>query len=563
MGDRGEIQMNFRKITLSVFVLSLFLCAKSSWAQSSGSIEGVVKDSSGGVLSNATVEISNPVTGVHRETATGSGGDFRITNLPFNPYRVAVTAKGFSTYTHDVDVRSVVPTTLDVSLKLVTTSENITVEATGAELLETESTPHTDVDRELFDKLPLESQSSSLSSLVTLASPGVVADSNGLFHGLGDHAENAFSVDGQPITDQQSKVFSNQVPVDSIQSMEVISGAPPAEYGDKTSLVVKVTTRSGLGETKPTGSVTSSYGSFGSTTAGANIAFGSSKLGNFVSVSGLNTGRFLDPPEFQVMHSKGNEENVFDRFDFQPNSADSLHLNFGYTRSWFQEPNSFDQQAVNRDQRAQVSTYNVAPSWTHLFNSTTLLTVGGFVRRDSFNYYPSPNPIAQDLPETASQLRTLTNAGFRSDVSYVKGMHNIKLGGTFQHTFLTENFKLGLTDPSVNSPCIDANGNPVGDPSLTDPSQCAGANSPNDGSGNVPAFGPNLQCFDLTRVPSAVNGCTNPAGALFNFHGHTDVKEIALYVQDTITAGNWSFNLGVRGDVYRGLLSRNAQAEQI
>ena len=152
--------MNFRKITLSVFVLSLFLCATSSWAQSSGSIEGVVKDSSGGVLSNATVEISNPVTGFHRETTTGSGGDFRITNLPFNPYRVAVTAKGFSTYTHDVDVRSVVPTTLDVSLKLGTTSENITVEATGAELLETESTPHTDVDRELFDKLPLESQSS-------------------------------------------------------------------------------------------------------------------------------------------------------------------------------------------------------------------------------------------------------------------------------------------------------------------------------------------------------------------------------------------------------------------
>jgi hypothetical protein len=77
----------------------------------------------------------------------------------------------------------------------------------------------------------------------------------------------------------------------------------------------------------------------------------------------------------------------------------------------------------------------------------------------------------------------------------------------------------------------------------------------------VPAFGPNLECFDLTRVPSAVNGCINPAGALFNFHGHTDVKEAALYVQDTITAGNWSFNLGVRGDIYRGLLSRNAQAE--
>src|SRR5205814_4065625 len=117
--------------------------------------------------------------------------------------------------------------------KVSGSSETVTVEAAGEDLLENDPTFHTDVDRDLFNKLPLESQSSSVSSLVTLASPGVAADSNGLFHGIGDHAENSFSVDGQPITDQQSKVFSNQIPLDSIQSMEVISGAPPAEFGEK------------------------------------------------------------------------------------------------------------------------------------------------------------------------------------------------------------------------------------------------------------------------------------------------------------------------------------------
>ena len=125
-----------------------------------------------------------------------------------------------------------------------------------SDLLENDSTFHTDLDRDSFSKLPLESQSSSLSSLVTLSSPGVAADSNGLFHGLGDHASNSFSIDGQPITDQQSKVFSNQLPSNSVQSIEVISGAPPAEFGGKTSLVIQVTTRSGQGVTKPTGSIT-------------------------------------------------------------------------------------------------------------------------------------------------------------------------------------------------------------------------------------------------------------------------------------------------------------------
>src|SRR6202047_5261077 len=315
---RGEIHMNFRKLALfGLFVSCMFGFATSSRAQSSGTITGVVKDATGGVLTNASVEISDVVIGYHRETTTGIAGDFRFTNVPFNTYHVVVKAPNFSSYTQDVDVRSSVPATVEISLKVGTASENITVEATGADLVETESTPHTDVDRELFDKLPLESASSSLSSRVTLASPGVVADSNGLFHGLGDHAENSFSVDGQPITDQQSKVFSNQLPVDSIQSMEVIEVAPPAEYGDKTSLVAKVTTRSGLGVRTPTGSVTASYGSFGTGTLSLDLGWGGPKWGNFFAADGLQTSRFLDPPEFVATHDHGNEENIFDRVDYK------------------------------------------------------------------------------------------------------------------------------------------------------------------------------------------------------------------------------------------------------
>ena len=141
---------------------------------------------------------------------------------------------------------------LKLALQISSASQTVTVESTG-DLIEDDPTFHTDVDRDAFTKVPLESQSSTLSSLVTLTTPGVSADSNGLFHGLGDHASNSFSVDGQSITDQQSKVFSNQLPANSIQSIEVISGAPPAEYGDKTSLVIVATTRSGQGVTKPTG----------------------------------------------------------------------------------------------------------------------------------------------------------------------------------------------------------------------------------------------------------------------------------------------------------------------
>ena len=114
---------------------------------------------------------------------------------------------------------------------------------------------------------------------------------------MGDHASNSFSIDGQPITDQQSKVFSNQIPVDSVQSMEVIEGAPPAEYGGKTSLVIAVTTRSGLGATTPHGDLIWLTASLVPAAAVFNLALtAGKKWGNYISASGLDTGRFLDGP---------------------------------------------------------------------------------------------------------------------------------------------------------------------------------------------------------------------------------------------------------------------------
>jgi Carboxypeptidase regulatory-like domain/TonB-dependent Receptor Plug Domain len=578
---------------LLLFTAALGL-APESHAQMGGNsvaVAGTVTDQSGAVIPNATVTLHNPVSGFEASATTDASGNFKIPNVPFNPYHMTVKAAGFSDYVQDVDVRSAVSPALKISLQLAGTTQTVTVEG-GNDLIENDPTAHTDIDRKLFDELPLESSSSSVSSLVTLASPGIAADSNGLFHGLGDHAENSFSVDGQPITDQQSKVFSNQIPVDSIQSLEVIDGAPPAEYGDKTSVVIDVTTRSGQGMTTPHGEITSSYGSFGTSNLGFNLGYGGQNWGNFISVSGLNSGRFLDPPEFIVMHDKGNEENVFDRLDYQLTQADSLHLNLGFSRSWFQTPNSFDAEdatpwsgvVVNNgglgpdglpvgpaDQRSQIRTFNVAPTWTRVIGANTVLTLGAFVRHDQYNYYPSDNPFADLGPpslqrESVSQLRFLTNAGARASLSYVKGIHNIKAGVTYEQTILTENDKLGIVDPTFNAPCITLNTAPspytisdayVPVQGFTDPSECAGAGFQENVSSNAnapntpqfPAFNPVLEPFDLTR-----------GGGLFAFHGHTDVKELALYVQDTITKNNWTFNLGIRGDMYNGLTTAS-QAE--
>jgi hypothetical protein len=532
------------------FLVCVCICLPA-WAQSSGTVEGVVKDPTGGVVPGAMVEIQNPVTRFDRTVTTDGMGAFRFTNVPFNPYRVTVTATGFAPFSQDVEVRSVVTVSVPADLKVAGATASIEVTSQPPELAENNPVAHTDVDLNLFDKLPLESASSSVSSLITLTTPGVAADSNGFFHGLGEHAENQFSVDGQPISDQQSKSFSNQIPLGAVQSLEAVHGIPPAEYGDKTTLILNVTTRSGL-ELKPTGRVIASYGSFGTESLGIDFAGGSRRVGNFITANGLQSGRFLDPPEFTVIHAKGNSENIFDHFDFRPGNQDMFHINGNYARSWFQQPNQFDQAAAGQDQRALIHTFNIAPQWTHTFNSSSVLTVNGYVRQDRYHYYPSADPTS-DLPATLAQNRRLTNPGVRADFSYVTGHHNIKAGAQLQHWFLTERFDLGVTDPTFNPVCYSDSDRtmPVIDrPTITDPAKCASAgffaNTVDNG------FLPGLVQFDLTR-----------SGNLLNFSGHTDIKETSTYAQDAITLKNWSFNLGIRGDYYYGLTSNRAAEPRV
>src|SRR2546428_673058 len=384
-------------VTSSFHSIALF-----AQSVASGTIEGTVVDSTGAIVVGAMVEIRNPITGFEQTAVTDSMGTFRFANIPFNPYHLQVSQPGFAPAAQDVNVRSAVSVPIKVTLSVAGISETVEVEAGGQDILENVPYAHADVNISTLDKLPTFSPASGLSDAIVLSSPGVVADSNGFFHPLGDHAQTSFAIDGQPISDQQSKAFSTQIPLDAIQNMEIVTGTPNAEYGDKTSLVVNATTRSGLGLMKPKGSVLAEYGSFGTPSVEATLGLGGPKSGWFIAANGLRSGRFLDTPEFAPIHAVGNNENTFNRFDFVPNSKDALHVNVFLARNWFQIPNTLDQP--DQDQHQKIVTFNLAPGYQHTFSSTTLLTINPFVRQDRVHYYPSADP-SNDTPASLSQDR--------------------------------------------------------------------------------------------------------------------------------------------------------------
>src|SRR6185295_15819208 len=306
----------------------------------SGSVTGTVTDPSGAPVPGAAVTIHNRVTDFKQAASSDDKGAFRLPNVPPNSYHLEVAVAGFATFEKDVDVRGSVPLDVPIALTLAGAKSEVTVH--GGDLLENVPFAHNDVDMRSLTKLPVSSPGSGLSDAITLASGAVAADSNGFFHPLGDHAQTSFSIDGQPVSDQQSKNFSTQIPLNALQSMELITGAPPAEFGDKTSLIVNAVTRSGLGQ-KPNGSLMGQWSSFATYSEEATLGFGGPKVGNFISINALRSGRFLDTPEFTPLHGIGNNGTIFDRLDWQPTGKDSIHLNIFGARNWFQIPNTYDQ----------------------------------------------------------------------------------------------------------------------------------------------------------------------------------------------------------------------------
>ncbi len=537
------------RLALGILLLvgSLFTfrpCASGQSLGTAGTIGGKVTDPSGAAIAGARVSLYNDLTLYRREVVTSASGEFKFTNIPPNIYHFEVDAAGFQHYHQDLDVRSTVPVDLEIRLAIPGQYASLTVVGEKP-LVETNPTASSIVDNTLFSKMPTPSVASGLSDVITLASPAVVADSDGFFHSLGDHAQMSLSVDGQPITDQQGNLFSTQIPLNAIQSVEAVYGGTPAEYGDKTSLVVTTVTRSGLGQ--PTrGSFSTGYGSFGTDNLKGDIGFGGSKWGQFFAVNATRSGRFLDTAEWVPMHDIGNNETVFSRSDYQLNSANTFHLDIMGARNWFQIPNTYDGLVSGQDQRQQVRSYNIAPGWVGALGPNTLLSVNAFVRHDEVNYYPTnQNQMLSfaDTPATLAQYRTLTNLGLKADLSYAHGRHNVKIGAQFTHTLLLERFSLGLTDPTFNPVCYtDAQlTDPVIDqPNLTQTSQCTGAGFFPNTTDN--GFKPGLVAYDLTR-----------GGTLFHFNGHADIREEAFYAQDAITLGNWLLNVGLRIDNYTGI----------
>ena len=308
-----------------------------------------------------------------------------------------------------------------------------------------------------------------------MASPGVVADSNGFFHPVGDHAQTQFSIDNQPVTDQQSRIYSNQISPDAVQSMEVITGVAPGrvrrQEQPRRAHRHQVRARPAEADRHGIGRLWIVHEPDLRRQRRRRVALGRQlPVGHRARDRSLSSTR-RSSRRFTITGTTSRSSIAWTRTRARPRRFISTSRRRA-RRSTCRTPTI--RTIVGQNQHQQIDTFNIAPGYSQVIGRQQ--PVHGQLLRP---------PRSPDLHAERGSLRRHARQRLaeppsdqhrrQGRLAHTVGGHNIKVGVSIAATKLDEQFTLGLTDPTVNSPCLFADGSPSDDTGLTSPSQCAGA----------------------------------------------------------------------------------------
>lgn len=435
---------------LKTVALTLGILAGSvpAGAQSTSAIGGTVTDPQGGTVPGVSVTVRQGTSGLERFTTTDDQGRFDVANLPVGTYELRVELVGFVRHVTRVQLSSSVPARIDVTLQIEQLTDSVTV-APDVPLVDTTSagTRHA-VSVTRIDRMPTAVSSRGLEA-VLVAFPGFAQNANGAIHPRGAHNQMTFVVDGLPISDQLTGAFANSLDAGVVQTVELLTGNVPAEFGSKVSGVAVLNSRSGLGTGRPvSGSVSGLLGEFGTRQGGVQLGGERGRVGYFGSVNTLDTDRFLDQVSLDNLHNAGHFVRGFGRMDIRLTARDSLRLHAMGGRSAFQLANLRSQHLAGQDQRQRLADVSTWASYVRTLDAQSTLEATLGYRTTSAELRASPG----DTPVTAAQDRRL--ATFTATTRYTRtlGRHLVRAGVDLQRFPVEESFTMGLTSPTFNVP---------------------------------------------------------------------------------------------------------------
>jgi hypothetical protein len=513
---------------LGVLLLALPLLAQSNTGELRLKVNGP-----DGVLLKATVELSSDALQFDRSFSTDETGQLTARNLPFARYQLKVSDEGFASYEGLIEIRSTLPTTYEVTLRIVAVSTAVRVTAQNTLLDPDRAGAANHIDQKEIADRPASLPGRSLVDLID-SQPGWLFEGNAVLHPRGSEYQTQFVVDGIPLTDNRSPSFGPEIEADDVDSLTIYNAGIPAEYGRKMGGVVEVNTlRGAQSDGNPHGDLVLSGGSFDTAAAFARLqdTFGKNTIG--LSANGNMTAHYLNPVVPENYTNRGTTGDFSLSYERDLTSKDHLTLSLRHELARYEIPNEQVQQYPQllpeicppdtppdtcqpapppgtppQFQTADnFETMGIA-SYQHIFSPNVLLNVRGMVRDNSNDFYSNP----YSWPIIVSQHNYFNEGYFNSAVSVHHGHQEWKVGLESDNLFLHENY----------SDVITANPNY-----------------------------PNSYPFDPGTVTA------------FAFTGTRPDLEQSAFVQDLIHYGNWTIAAGLRWDHYQLLVNQNAVSPRV
>lgn len=431
--------------TIGVLICVWFFALPAAAQRDRGELQIEVLDPQGAALS-ASGELISEGNQFHLNFAVGDDGRYAAQDLAFGVYRVSVSHSGFISAVQLVEIRSMVPQHLSLTLglkpvetqvqvseteTLVDPSRTGTVYTIGSQTIDEQLSPQP--GRGVFD--------------VVDAQPGWLQEANGILHPRGSEYDVQFVMDGLPMTENRSPGFAPPIESSDVESMRVMTAGFPAEYGRKLGGVVEVESPKnnppGLhGEFEAEG------GSF-STASGSGALFYSSGGNRFsITGDGFHSDRYLDPPVLQNYTNLGNAGGFSSSYERDFSNGDRLFITFAQHSVSYQVPNEMVQQQAGQRQDSEQKETSGQVHYTHAFSTDVLLSVAGSVRDASAVL----NSNAQSTPVIVSQDRGYREGYIRADIAGHHGRNEWKFGVDGIFNSVNENLQYQITDPSQFDP---------------------------------------------------------------------------------------------------------------
>jgi outer membrane receptor protein involved in Fe transport len=294
---RGRIRRNFRyELLLAMLVIGVAPAHAQTDALIRGSL--VAKDDGSPLGGTVTLEGAGGQT-VARVQVDVSG-QFSLTRLRPGEYILHASSQGFGARDLRLMLEPHEVRTLRIALAVAGVAVKVEVPGELPHLPSTHSPSSTVLLSSRIDSLPVFARSTLPDAIVSVA-PGMIRGHDDFVHVRGEEVALNPLINGVSFWENAHSLFSSGLSPDIIETANVMTGAFPAEYGNRFGGVVDIVTKSGM-RMDHRGSVVVSGGEEGRRSVSGELGGHVAQLGYYGFGSILDTDRFLSPPDPEAIH---------------------------------------------------------------------------------------------------------------------------------------------------------------------------------------------------------------------------------------------------------------------